>query len=80
MTHDRAGLQFSIRDTGIGIALEEQEGLFQEFQQAHTSGRQLYGGTGLGLAVSKHRDFDGWHDQSEEHARGGHNHHLSCLL
>jgi hypothetical protein len=53
MTHDRAGLQFSIRDTGIGIALEEQEGLFQEFQQAHTSGRRLYGGTGLGLAVSK---------------------------
>src|SRR5271156_669424 len=53
MTHDRAGLQFSIRDTGIGIALEQQEGLFQEFQQAHTSGRRLYGGTGLGLAVSK---------------------------
>ena len=53
MTHDRACLQFSIRDTGIGIALEEQEGLFQEFQQAHTSGRRLYGGTGLGLAVSK---------------------------
>jgi CheY-like chemotaxis protein len=53
MTHDRAGLRFSIRDTGIGIALEQQEGLFQEFQQAHTSGRRLYGGTGLGLAVSK---------------------------
>jgi hypothetical protein len=53
MTDDRACLQFSVRDTGIGIALEEQEGLFQEFQQAHTSGRRLYGGTGLGLAVSK---------------------------
>jgi CheY-like chemotaxis protein len=53
VTHDRACLQFSIRDTGIGIALEQQEGLFQEFQQAHTSGRRLYGGTGLGLAVSK---------------------------
>jgi CheY-like chemotaxis protein len=52
VTNDRAGLQFSIRDTGIGIALDQQEGLFQEFQQAHTSGR-LYGGTGLGLAVSK---------------------------
>jgi signal transduction histidine kinase/CheY-like chemotaxis protein len=50
---DRACLQFSIRDTGIGIALDQQEGLFQEFQQAHTSGRRLYGGTGLGLAVSK---------------------------
>jgi two-component system, sensor histidine kinase and response regulator len=53
IAHDRAGLQFSIRDTGVGIALDQQEGLFQEFQQAHTSGRRLYGGTGLGLAVSK---------------------------
>ncbi len=53
VTNGRAGLQFSIRDTGVGIALDQQEGLFQEFQQAHTSGRRLYGGTGLGLAVSK---------------------------
>jgi CheY-like chemotaxis protein/anti-sigma regulatory factor (Ser/Thr protein kinase) len=53
ITNDRAGLQISIRDTGIGIAPDQQEGLFQEFQQAHTSGRRLYGGTGLGLAVSK---------------------------
>jgi CheY-like chemotaxis protein len=53
VTNERACLQFSIRDTGIGIALDQQEGLFQEFQQAHTSGRRLYGGTGLGLAVSK---------------------------
>jgi signal transduction histidine kinase/ActR/RegA family two-component response regulator len=52
-TKDRACLQFIIRDTGIGIALDQQDGLFQEFQQAHTSGRRLYGGTGLGLAVSK---------------------------
>jgi signal transduction histidine kinase/CheY-like chemotaxis protein len=53
ITNRRVCLQFSIRDTGIGIALDQQEGLFQEFQQAHTSGRRLYGGTGLGLAVSK---------------------------
>jgi signal transduction histidine kinase/CheY-like chemotaxis protein len=53
MTQGRAGLQFSIRDTGIGIALDQQGALFQQFQQAHTSGRRLYGGTGLGLAVSK---------------------------
>ncbi len=51
--NDRAWLEFSIRDTGIGIALDQQEGLFQEFQQAQTSGNRLYGGTGLGLAVSK---------------------------
>jgi signal transduction histidine kinase/CheY-like chemotaxis protein len=53
VTNDRACLQFSIRDTGIGIALDQQGGLFQEFQQAQTSGSRLYGGTGLGLAVSR---------------------------
>jgi signal transduction histidine kinase/DNA-binding response OmpR family regulator len=53
VTNGRAGLQFSVRDTGIGIALDQQGGLFQEFQQAQTSGNRLYGGTGLGLAVSK---------------------------
>jgi signal transduction histidine kinase/CheY-like chemotaxis protein len=53
VTNDRACLQFSIRDTGVGIALDQQQGLFQEFQQAQPSGNRLYGGTGLGLAVSK---------------------------
>jgi signal transduction histidine kinase len=53
VTNGLACLQFSIRDTGIGIALDEQEGLFQEFQQANTSGHGLYGGAGLGLAVSR---------------------------
>ena len=53
VTNDRACLQFIIRDTGIGIALDQQEGLFQEFQRAQTSGNRLYGGTGLGLAVSR---------------------------
>jgi signal transduction histidine kinase len=53
VTNNRACLQFSIRDTGIGIAPDQQGGLFQEFQQAQTSGKRLYGGTGLGLAVSR---------------------------
>jgi signal transduction histidine kinase/DNA-binding response OmpR family regulator len=51
--NDRAGLLFDVRDTGIGIALDQQGGLFQEFQQAQTSDNRLYGGTGLGLAVCK---------------------------
>jgi signal transduction histidine kinase/CheY-like chemotaxis protein len=53
VTNDRPCLQFTVRDTGIGIALDQQGGLFQEFQQAQTSGNRLYGGTGLGLAVCK---------------------------
>jgi signal transduction histidine kinase/CheY-like chemotaxis protein len=53
ITNGRACLQFTVRDTGIGIPLDQQGGLFQEFQQAHTPGHRLYGGTGLGLAVSR---------------------------
>jgi signal transduction histidine kinase/CheY-like chemotaxis protein len=53
VANDRVCLQFSVGDTGIGIPLDQQGGLFQEFQQAHTSGRRLYGGTGLGLAVCR---------------------------
>jgi signal transduction histidine kinase/CheY-like chemotaxis protein len=53
VTNHSACLQFVICDTGIGIALDQQKGLFQEFQQAHTSDHRLYGGTGLGLAVSR---------------------------
>jgi signal transduction histidine kinase/DNA-binding response OmpR family regulator len=52
-TNSHVSLLFIVRDTGIGIAVGEQKGLFQEFQQAQTSGKRLYGGTGLGLAVSK---------------------------
>jgi signal transduction histidine kinase/DNA-binding response OmpR family regulator len=54
VTNNSAGLRFCIRDTGIGIPLDQQGGLFQAFQQVQTSGKQLYGGTGLGLALSRH--------------------------
>ncbi len=52
-TDDQVNLKFTISDTGIGMNKEQQNVLFQAFSQADTTTTRRFGGTGLGLVISK---------------------------
>lgn len=52
-TSEEVELQFSVKDSGVGIAPEKRKAIFDRFQQADAETSRRFGGTGLGLSIVK---------------------------
>jgi len=74
-------VHFSVRDTGIGIPAHKQDRLFKSFSQVDSSTTRLFGGTGLGLVISKRlAEFMGGRMWVESEAGQGSTFHFTIQI
>jgi PAS domain S-box-containing protein len=79
--HALCTLQFSVSDTGIGIASEKLETIFAPFTQADSSTTRRFGGTGLGLAIAQRLvNLMGGHIRVESQPGQGSTFHFTLTL
>jgi len=72
-------IHVAVQDTGIGIARERRDRLFRSFSQVDASTTRRFGGTGLGLVISKRLSADGRADVGRERGGVGSTFHFTLI-